>query len=57
MKRPGLHVGVIKCRTMAFYDNLYEYPVACPLDRWEPASPGVLYDCSWVDKGPVNWTP
>jgi len=51
MPRPGLCVDVIKCRTKAFEDNIYEYPVYCPLDRVVPATNGLLFDYSYVDKG------
>ena len=51
-----MDLDAIKSRTMAFYDNLYEFLVGCPLDRWAKASLGLIYVYSYADKRSLNWT-
>ena len=51
-----LVLDIIRCRRNALFENPFDFPVFSPLDQFEPARPGTLYDISHVRKD-VKWSP
>jgi len=43
-------IDLVWCHRNAFYECADEIPVRCPLDQFERAVPGKLYDLSFVSK-------
>ena len=48
-------IDIVRCRRNALYECAHEIPIFSPLDRFEKAVPGKLYDISYVSK-PVKWS-
>jgi hypothetical protein len=51
-----LLLDIVRCRRNALFENPFDFPVFSPLDQFEVAQPGTLYDISYIKKD-VKWTP